>query len=101
MVENLILRIADQERRLNTITQKVGGVKFDHFGNSVTPRNDTSLNSLAFNNLTTAPVNSLAFNLNLRDKTFLPQIKSQKSFQNKTSSIGGSGTIQDQMSYLR
>ena len=24
MVENLILRIADQERRLNTITQKVG-----------------------------------------------------------------------------
>ena len=24
MVENLILRIADQERRLNTMTQKVG-----------------------------------------------------------------------------
>ena len=73
MVENLILRIADQERRLHSLNQRVNGQNpltfYDHSGHAVaaTPRNDISLNALAFNNLTTAPVSSLHA-LSLRDK---------------------------------
>ena len=60
MVENLILRIADHERRLNLITQKSANLTYDHYGMPVmTPKHDVSLNALAFNNLSTAPATAL------------------------------------------
>ena len=117
MVENLILRIADQERRLNTMTQKVGNsTQLDQFGNAMTPRHLPSSNSLAFNNLSSMPVaNSLhSLTLNQNHKmSSLPNIyhASSKSMPGASNSSirnmrGGdpqniAQSLQEQMNHMR
>ena len=59
VVENLVKRIADQERRLNKISQS--GIVMEHYGRpsnssqEVTVRKKISPSALAFSNLTTSP----------------------------------------------
>ena len=61
MIENLVLRIADQERRINAMNnlnnKNEERLSFDHLGYPATPRNPPiKPNSLAFNNLTSPPI---------------------------------------------
>lgn len=105
MMENLIIRIADHERRLNSLSRTVHqtNVVYDHAGlAATTPRNDISLNALAFNNIPTAPVSTLHA-LSLKEKkSSLPQIGSQLSFNVRNTKVKTTGNnLQDQVNYLK
>ena len=76
------------------MANRVGGIQFDSFGYSVTPRNDKKVNALAFNNLTSTPVTSL-HGLSLRERTNLPTIPSQRSLNNDARSNKSGLTISE------
>ena len=110
MVENLILRIADQERRITIISQKTNNPVFDHYGTPVmTPKHDVSLNALAFNNLSTAPATAMVAahkSAAVSRQTSYRESNNNSSLpsiqQTPIQSLGDKrGSLQEQVNYMR